>query len=568
MNPNDRPSASQLLKVPTLQPHIRSYLLHAKNNSRAKSVEKLNLLPSVSQESTTVSTFRDNLTSFTTNKSASVHKEPPADYPSSRPVSNKNDVFEPIYINNHVASAYNSSKTYSVLTVGDRVDIAQTDSAYGSETEQTTQSIVDRQPFIKQTFDSHKGTASKIFSVVATAKEPKYEKLSVSRKDQITESSKSDEIPCKASNCDSSTLKIREDKGHKRSSYIEAIASTDQSMSSSSSLKSQSCKSNTNTNNHDVGKQKDEEKRKKILRRRSSDFVSKKASIEAAAAKARRRSCEVAKTSSSTKLKIPRRLSVDSLGDKKELEQQQKQVDRGNKENYNSNNKPKIKNSLSTLKKFMRRNSKSNYEAIDDETLTANEKEVCQKSANQQTHNLTTQNTIKNASSNNSKKSAKATNFIERNKKLAETPKAKPSCSTTAGNRKTNRTALSSVSESTTPAKQQQQQRKKSCKTPKSAEKLLKSHKDETINNHLQNVTEIHGKRDPTLDVPLLRQRSLTFESRETFMKFGKSPSSMVKNERQTDRSNADTTELDCIEVFTKYDQVSFCIKNKPETPS
>ena len=212
----------------------------------------------------------------------------------------------------------------------------------------------------------------------------------------------------------------------------------------------------------------------------------------------------------------------------------------------------------------MRRNSKSNYETLGDETLTTNKNAVCQKStngttpykkpANQQLHSSTTQNITGNVSSN---KSSKATNFIERNKKLAETPKTsssskQSSCFTTAGNNnKTSRIASSSVSEPKTPGKQQQQQLRKQSnnETTKSAEKLNVSHRvtDKSANINLRN---------PTLDVPLLRQRSLTFESRETFMKFGKSPSSMMK--KPTDRSITDTTELDCIEVFTKYDEVFF----------
>ena len=524
-------------------------------------MEKLNLLPAVSQECTSVRTLRDNLVAFTTNQSAHVHNKEPSflEKPSDCSEAYKNYTSEPIYVNNHVASAYNSSKTYSLITVADRIEIAQTDSAYGSETEQNPPSGGDQRPqFLKQPFDSHKGTSSKIFaSVAATAKEPKYEKLTDSSKDQNTEKTGT----YNDSNDDSSVQKMREDKGHKRSSYIEAIASTDQSMASSSSLKSQECKPNAVVN------RKDEDKRKKILRRRSSDFITKKASIDAAknaAEKARRRSCEVEKSSSSTKLKLPRRLSVDSLGDKKELQKGKQSLDCNNND---SNNKPKIKNSLSTLKKFMRRNSKSNYETLDDETLTTNKNAACAKStngttsykkpANQQLQSSSTQNVTGNASFN---KSSKATNFIERNKKLAETPKAsssskQSSCSTNAGNnRKTNRIASSSVSEPKTPGKQQQQQQLRKTsnnKTTKSAEKLSVSHRvtDESANIDL---------RDPTLDVPLLRQRSLTFESRETFMKFGKSPSSILTSKKPTNSSIADTTELDCIEVFTKYDEVFF----------
>ena len=269
----------------------------------------------------------------------------------------------------------------------------------------------------------------------------------------------------------------------------------------------------------------------------------------------------------------------------------------------------------------MRRNSKSSYEPLEDDTfskhappqerensVSASEKifsttytsvpvvfgnndERIDASTNLHQENKPRDNTSRDAPISSNKKSKNIPNFIERNKKLAETPKmaSKQNQQIHVSNQQqqtnvSSKTGLK-ITELVTPVKNEQ----RNTKTPKSAEKLSKkaaSHLQitnaqikqqptnkgrgskndknivETNNNIKKNnrsklihngVEEGREPTESTLVVPLmLRQRSLTFESRETFLKFDRRGSSASSPMNKI----SDATELDCIEVFAKYDEV------------
>ncbi|XP_066920294.1 probable serine/threonine-protein kinase nek3 [Clytia hemisphaerica] len=489
VNPNDRPNASQLLKVPTLQPHIRSYLLHAKNNGRSKSQERLNV---------------------TSNDSQTMRRKSPVEFRKNNNLDNF-QCLNPTNIDLRKASL-------------DRLDIQPTDSAYGSENEYTealsTGKSQRRNAPTTEIYTNVQNKSS--FGLDASESQPSaiYANVVPELKANIRARSKS-EAP------DQSMFCMREDIGQKRSSYIEAIATTDQS---SNDLNITFIAS---TGMNEVSRS---------TRRRSIETSSTKKCKDT---KSRRRSCEVETTGSKSKLKLPRRLSVDSIGDKKELQARNEEKD-----------KPKIKGSLSTLKKLIRRNSKSSYETIEDSLKMTNQKVAKTTSANQndglKAHDEKQAN----------KKTKPATNFIERNKKLAETPKGKAAKKPSekkepkATGKASKISNLSVVSEASPIVSKQ----RKIPSTQKSAEKKKKaaitspSGKTPITFSWKQSSGKTPDNKDTTITeadlfLPLLRKRSLTFDSRETFMKFGASAvdSNMTKN--------LDVTELDCIDVFNKNSQ-------------
>ena len=457
VNPEDRPSSSQLLKAPTLQLHIRSYLLRAKNNSRSKSEEKLNL---VSEERC-----------FDLKRS---------------PKENLKNNYLPSRIRSHPSTESITSQL-------------QTDSAYTSENEfhgdmypvlyerkANTTSITDDDTFEK----SKNGKWQQITDLVEKqdAKIPKIEAENDIKK------SKPDEI------------------APKRSSYIEPIASTDQSFTTN-------FLNNTYNVSKDLNNITEVSAKKRVgnmTRRRSNDLSPGKKNKEV---KLRRRSYEVEINNS--KPKLPRRLSVDSIGDKDQ-----------NTTTKAQDTKTRQKSSLSTLKKFIRRNSKSSEPVETHWNLATNQTAP---PSDLTTNPLSPPNP---RDKKHLKKTKTIPNFIERNKKLLAGKK------TTA----TDRSKLSSLEEvSESPLakikepvenskvmSQHKTNEKTPSKTRRTDLKIRKAAPRNCVKSNIQKGDNSH------LQSPLFRKRSVTFDTKEAFFKFGR------KGSKQS------STEFDCIDACTK----------------
>ena len=273
------------------------------------------------------------------------------------PVSAKDSVIssDPVYVNGHVANAYlASSKASSGSSRQERLELAQVDSAYGSENEQPYCSVpISESSFpenrrAKETIklnsyniniNSNRFPDAKGYLEKAVVEDMNINQRTFPENDQETDyddghyttikriDNRENEIKSRRrSNESTNTIvsrnttlsnvfKTRADKGQKRSSYIEAINSTDQSYANLDSLNTTMIQVSSLVHKDSLEEEQKNKKKNKMLRRRSSDFASRKppnALASKSETKSRRRSCEV--ETSKSKLKLPRRLSVDSIG--------------------------------------------------------------------------------------------------------------------------------------------------------------------------------------------------------------------------------------------------------------
>jgi len=492
VNPEDRPSAAQLLKAPTLQPHIRSYLLRAKTSSRLKSEEKLNLIG-------VECSFSD--AKVVTDK---------APRNSSKEYLRNNALLS--HVQSHPSTESISSHT-------------QTDSAYASETE-----------FLGELYPLP--YRQKVNKPIVTA-DNIYEQNGRQHTTTLVEKY---DIKVQEIKTQNDIKKLTQDEViSKRSSYIEAIASTDQSFSTGIFNDTYDVsKSLISFNKLSAKKRADN-----VTRRRDNELSSGKKDTDV---KLRRKSCEVDSTSRSNRKKIlPRRLSVDSIDEKR---------NNVNSEDEDVKVKQKHKSSLSTLRKFIRRNSKSSDPVEPCSNTTTN--------PTTHLHNSTTLiSPVKSCDSKYTKKTNKAMpNFIERNKKLLESSRSKTEKKQIAYKGRSKSASVEEVSESRllktkeTAENNKVSLQKKINETPSktfvipsrtatSNKKKIKTTSKHSIKPNKQDYSHLHA--------PFLRKRSSTFDTKETFFKFG------CKGENQ---SSAHVTELHCINTCTKSEVCSSLVSS------